>query len=199
LAIAEALDPGESTSHHEPIRGPVTSDPVKETIQMTTNLSDYPAEHALARDLLIHAINGPEINHWASVHGYTVDCPPEQVRAQGVHTTDRSAWVIDLDDISRAVTKLVEQPLACGHLLGGDTEPLIAVSHALAAARATHLTRVADLPPGDDVAPNYDRDNFECMVTEIVFRVAVASEAIPLMQVPLGVRAQLRSASPAAR
>lgn len=143
---------------------------------MTTNLNDYTAEQALARDLLIHAINDPEISHWAHVHGYTVDCPPEQVRAEGIHTTDRTAWVIDLDDISRAVTKLLEQPQACSHLFEGDSEPLIAVSHTLAAARASHLTRVAELPPGDGVAPNYDRDNFECMVTEIVFQVAVAGE-----------------------
>ena len=61
----------------------------------------YTAEQALARSVLLTAVNGG-INHWARVHGFTVDCPPEQVRAEGVDTEDdRSLWHVDLDDTHR--------------------------------------------------------------------------------------------------
>ncbi|HEV7195793.1 MAG TPA: hypothetical protein VGN19_07630, partial [Pedococcus sp.] len=56
----------------------------------------YTTEQALARSVLLTAVNGG-INHWARVHGFTVDCPPEQVRAEGVDTVDdRSLWHVDL-------------------------------------------------------------------------------------------------------
>ena len=138
----------------------------------------YTPEQALARDVLLAAVNGAS-NHWAHVHGYTVDCPPEQVRAEGINTTNRSVWIVDLDDITRAITKLIERPLACGDpniIL--DTGLLFSISATLAMARTRQLTRVANLPAPDAGLPDYDRGNFERMLTDVVFQVAVADEVI---------------------
>lgn len=143
-----------------------------------TDLSDYTTEQALARDLLIAAANSGS-THWARVHSLTVDCPPDQVRAEGIDTTDRSVWHIDLNDISRAITRLIQRPLDCGDPeFIRDTGLLTTVSQTLADAQSRHLARVADLSPGDVVTLGYARDNFEDMVTDVVLQVAIADEVI---------------------
>lgn len=143
-----------------------------------TNLSDYTAEQALARDLLITVLNGASL-YWAHVHGYTVDCPPDQVRAEGVDTSDRSVWIVDLDDISRAVTKLIERPLTCGDPeFVRDVGMLTCVSTTLATARARNLVRVANLPACEAGDPSYDRLEFEQLIADVVFQVAVNGEVI---------------------
>jgi hypothetical protein len=77
-------------------------------------MTDYPysPQQALARDVLTLAVNGG-ITRWARVHGYTVNCPPEQVRAEGIDIADRSLWTVDLGDIERAIAKLIATPDQC--------------------------------------------------------------------------------------
>lgn len=142
------------------------------------NLSDYTAEQALARDLLITVLNGASL-YWVRVHGYTVDCPPDQVRAEGVDTTDRSVWIVDLDDMTRAVTKLIERPLSCGDPeFVRDVGMLTCVSTTLATARARSLARVANLLACGAGDSGYDRAEFEQLIADVVFQVAVNDEVI---------------------
>jgi hypothetical protein len=140
---------------------------------------DYNPQQALARDLLIQAAVTGASNHWARMHGYTVKCRPEQVRADGLNTVASSVWVVDLGDISRAITKLIERPLACGDpAVVMDTGMLTCVSRTLATARLRQLTRVANLPACEAGRPNYDRTEFEEMVADVVLQVAVEGEVI---------------------
>ena len=80
---------------------------------MITAPTGYTAAQALARDLLNLALNGDARVYWAHVHGVSLDCPPEQVRAEGIHLSDRTVWSVDLDDVTRAVTTLIEHPGDC--------------------------------------------------------------------------------------
>ncbi len=141
-----------------------------------TNLDDYSPEQALARDLLIHALNGGASVYWAHVHGVTVDCPPEQVRAEGVDTVDdRSLWHVDLDDIQRSITKLIEHPEQCAAADSGiDFEQLHAVGESLADARTRQLTDIADI----QVVPARRADKIHLIIADHVFQVAVADEVI---------------------
>ncbi len=79
-----------------------------------TDLAGYSADQALNRDLLLNAVNGASL-HWARVHGYTADCAPDEVRAEGIDLGTRAVWSVDLDDIDRAVTILIDQPLTYAH------------------------------------------------------------------------------------
>ena len=74
-----------------------------------TDLTGYTTEQALNRDLLVNAVNGASL-HWARVHGNTADCPPDEVLAEGIHLGTRAVWSVDLDNIDRAVTVLIDQP-----------------------------------------------------------------------------------------
>lgn len=138
----------------------------------------YTAEQALSRDLLILALNGASL-YWVRVHGYTVDCPPDQVRAEGVDTTDRSVWIVDLDDMIRAVTKLIQRPLSCGDAeFVCDVGMLTCVGSTLAIARARNLASVANLPAFEAGGPGYNRLEFEQLIADVVFQVAVHDEVI---------------------
>jgi hypothetical protein len=130
----------------------------------------YTPEQAFARSVLLAALNGG-INHWARVHGFTVDCPPEQVRAEGVDTVDdRSLWHVDLDDIQRSITKLIEAPEQCAAPVSGlDHHPLKAISESLADARTRQLTDLADI---EETAMIHE------IIADHVFQVAVADEVI---------------------
>jgi hypothetical protein len=131
----------------------------------------YTPEQALARDVLLAAVNGG-INHWARVHGFTADCPPEQVRAEGVDTVDdRSMWYVDLADIQRSITKLIEQTAQCTAPDSGiDQEVLTDVGLALKAAL---IARRNNLPLAEDA-----RIETDARVADIVFQVAIADEVL---------------------
>lgn len=145
---------------------------------MTEQQSGYTPEQALARDLIATAVNG-SINHWARVHGYLIDCPPAAVRAEGIDIRDRSVWSADLADITRAITELIDAPQDCADPGSGiDAGLLRTVSHALHDARTRQLSRVADLIADPAAAPDHDRGEFERMVADVVFQVAVADEVI---------------------
>lgn len=145
---------------------------------MTEQQSGYTPEQAMARDLIDTAVNG-SINHWARVHGYLIDCPPAAVRAEGIDIRDRSVWSADLADITRAITKLIDAPQDCADPDSGiDAGLLRTVSHALHDARTRQLSRVADLIADPAASPDHDRGEFERMVADIVFQVAVADEVI---------------------
>jgi hypothetical protein len=135
----------------------------------------YTAEQALTRSILLTAVNGASL-YWARVHGYTVDCAAEQVHAEGIHLRDRSVWRVDLTDISRAVTKLIERPADCANREAiSDHRTLPYVSGTLAAARQQGLTRVADLTPAEaDYAPTQSRE----LIADVVFQLAVTDEVI---------------------
>jgi hypothetical protein len=128
----------------------------------------YSPEQALARDLLTLAVNGG-INHWARVHGYSVDCPPDQVRAEGIDIADRSLWTVELTDIEQAVTKVIEQPAACGALDSGVDQAIL--SHAATALHASLIAHRHQLPMTDDA--QLDR-----RIADIVIQVAIAGEVI---------------------
>ncbi len=135
----------------------------------------YTTEQAFARSVLLTAVNGG-INHWARVHGFTVDCQPEQVRAEGVDTVDdRSLWHVDLDDIQRSITKLIEAPEQCAAPDSGiDQDQLQAVSESLADARTRQLTDLADI----QIIPARHADKIHQIIADHVFQVAVADEVI---------------------
>jgi hypothetical protein len=135
----------------------------------------YTPEQALARSVLLTAVNGG-INHWARVHGFTVDCPPEQVRAEGVDTVDdRSLWHVDLDDIQRSITKLIEHPEHCAAPDSGiDLDQLHAVSESLADARTRQLTDITEI----QIIPPRHADKIHLIIADHVFQVAVADEVI---------------------
>jgi len=135
----------------------------------------YTAEQALARSILLTAVNGASL-YWARVNGYTVDCTPEQVHAEGIHLRHRSVWSVDLTDISGAVTKLIERPHRLVHPEAiSDNRTLPYVSGTLAAARQQGLTRVADLEPAEaDYTPTESRE----LIADVVFQLAVTDEVI---------------------
>jgi hypothetical protein len=135
----------------------------------------YTPEQALARSMLLTAVNGASL-YWARVHGYTVDCAAEQIHAEGIHLRDRSVWSVDLTDISRAVTKLIERPTDCADPQSiSDNRTLPYVRDALAAARQQGLTRVADLEPAEaDYTPTQSRE----LIADVVFQLAVTDEVI---------------------
>lgn len=134
------------------------------------------AEQALNRDLLVNAVNGAS-PHWARVHGYTADCPLDEVLAEGIHLDTRAMRSVDIDDIDCAVRKLVDRPLECGDVdVLIDTGVLTSVGSILAAARRGGLTTVASLPAMQAPEPGYDRAEFEDVVTDVVLQVAVADE-----------------------
>ncbi|PZS25441.1 MAG: hypothetical protein DLM61_19955 [Pseudonocardiales bacterium] len=135
----------------------------------------YTPEQALARSILLTAVNGG-INHWARVHGFTVDCPPEQVRAEGIDTVDgRSLWHVDLDDIQLSITKLIEQPEQCAAPDSGiDFEQLHAVGESLTDAITRRLNDLADI----QIIPARHADKIHLIIADHVFQVAVAGEVI---------------------
>jgi hypothetical protein len=140
-----------------------------------TDECTYTPEQALARSILLTAINGASL-YWARVHDYTVDCAAEQIHAEGIHLRDRSVWGVDLTDISRAVTKLIERPLDCADPESiSDSRTMPYVSGTLDAARQQGLTRVADLAPAEaDYSPTQSRE----LIADVVFQLAVTDEVI---------------------
>lgn len=129
----------------------------------------YTPEQTLARDILLAAVSGG-INHWARVHGFTVNCPAEQIRAEGVDVIDdRSLWHVNLTDVQDAITKLVEQPADCAaRHCGIDPSVFTGVGLAL---QATLIARRNDLPLARDARVETDP-----RIADIVFQVAVANE-----------------------
>ena len=145
------------------------------------DLTGYTAEQALNRDLLVHAVNGASL-HWARVHGYTADCPPDHVRAEGINVHTRAMWRVDLDDIERAVRKVIERPLACGDVdVIIDAGLLTCVGEILTVARRRRLTHVASLPAVQAGRLHYNRTEFEQMVADVVLQVAVGRRGHLLM------------------
>ena len=131
----------------------------------------YSPEQALARDVLITAVNGG-INHWARVHGYTADCPPEQARAEGVDTVDdRSLWHVDLADIQRSINKLIEQPARCAAPDSGIDQDVL--SNVGIALQARLIARRNNVALGQDA-----RVATDSRIADIVFQVAVADEVV---------------------
>lgn len=141
-----------------------------------TDLTGYTAEQALNRDLLISAVNGASL-HWARIHGYTADGAPEEVLAEGVHLGTRAVWSVDLDDIDRAVTILIDQPLTYARPDRiSDPQLLTLVSSALAAARERGVTTAAEIPGVADSVTDYHPAAFEQLVVDVVFQIAALGE-----------------------
>ncbi len=137
--------------------------------------STGPPEPAFARSIRLTAVNGGT-NHWARVHGFTLDCPPEQVRAEGVDTVDdRSLWRVDLDDIQRSITKLIEQPAQClAPDSGIDREQLHAVGETLADARTRRPNDITEI----QIVPARHAEDIHLIIADHAFQVAVADEVI---------------------
>lgn len=135
----------------------------------------YTPEQAFARDLLITAVNGG-INRWARVHGYLVDAPAEQVRAEGIDLMDRSVWSITLADLTVAIDKLINDPAQYADPGSGiDTDLIGSVSQLLAAARTHGLTTLAAALGTSATDPAGPLGH---AVADIVFQVALADEVI---------------------
>src|ERR1700748_3293926 len=83
-------------------------------------------EQAFARDVLIVAVNGG-INRWAHVHGYSIDVPADQVRAEGIDVGDRSIWTVTLAELQAAMKQLAGDPdrYACGETRAGTSRQRI--------------------------------------------------------------------------
>lgn len=141
-----------------------------------TSPTGYTAEQALARDLLNVALNGGASVYWAHVHGVHLDGSPEQVRAEGIHLSDRSVWSVDLDDITGAVNELIRYPeLAAEPGAVSDARTLPYVSSALYTGRQQDLRRVADLPVADaDYTPAQAHE----LIADVVFQLAATGAVI---------------------
>lgn len=134
----------------------------------------YTPEQAFARDLLITAVNGG-INRWARVHGYTVVAPAEQIRAEGIDTTDRSVWSITLADLNSAIDKLISDPAQCADPGSGiDPELIGSVSEILADARERRIDSLTAIR----IVATWHADAITQIVADVVFQVAVADEVI---------------------
>jgi hypothetical protein len=134
----------------------------------------YTPEQAFARDLLITAVNGG-INRWARVHGYLIDAPADQVRAEGIDTMDRSVWSITLADLTAAIDKLITDPAQCADPGSGiDTELIGSVSEILADARERRIESLSAIR----IIPARHTDPIGQIVADVVFQVAVADEVI---------------------
>ena len=132
----------------------------------------YTPEQAFARDLLITAVNGG-INRWARVHGYTVDAPAEQIRAEGIDTVDRSVWSITLADLNSAIDKLISDPAQCADPGSGiDPELIGSVSEILADARERRIDSLTAIR----IIATRHTDAITQIVADAVFQVAVADE-----------------------
>lgn len=143
-----------------------------------TDLAGYSADQALNRGLLLNAVNGASL-HWARVHGYTAACAPDEVRAEGIHLGTRAVWSVDLDDIDRAVTILIDQPFTYVHPDRiSDPQLLTLVSSALAVARERGVSTVAEIPGVADGVTDYDPGVFESLVVDVVFQIATLVEVI---------------------
>jgi hypothetical protein len=148
----------------------MTRDHDSEEPDMTDEFT-YTPEQALARSILLTAVNGASL-YWARVHGYTVNCAPAQVHAEGVDTLDdRSLWHVDLDAIQRSITKLIEQPAHCAAPDSG-IDPDVPTNVGLA-LQAALIARRNNLPLAEDARVETDP-----RIADIVFQVAVADEVI---------------------
>ena len=128
----------------------------------------------MARDLLITAVNGG-INRWARVHGYTVDAPAEQIRAEGIDTTDRSVWSITLADLNSAIDKLITDPAQCADPGSGiDPELIGSVSEILADARERRIDSLTAIR----IVSTRHTDAIAQIVADVVFQVSVADGVI---------------------
>jgi hypothetical protein len=141
-------------------------------------LAGYTAEQALDRDLLVRAVNGASLR-WARVHGYTADGPLEQVLAKAIHLGTRGVWSVDLDDIDRAVTVLIDQPLTYARP-DRISDPLLLtlVSSAFAAARDQAVTTVDAIPGVAGGVADYDPEAFDQLVVDVVFQIAALGQVI---------------------
>lgn len=137
------------------------------------DLTDYTAEQALSRDLLIYALNGGASGNWIHVHGVSVDCPPEQIRTEGIHIADRSVWSVGLADITRAVTKLIKHPSQCADPHSTvDMDQLLSVSGTLHAARHDHVRELAAIR----FTPDRHSEPLHLIIADLVMQVAVTGE-----------------------
>jgi len=130
----------------------------------------YSPEQALARDVLIIAVNGG-ITHWARVHGYQVDCPPEQVSAEGVDVEDdRSLWRVTLPDLQDAITKIAENPGGCVESYQPDSE----YGELVELLRSVR-TQLSDGAALLDIAETAELDG---AAADMIFQVATCGEVI---------------------
>ena len=140
-----------------------------------SDATGYSPDQALARDLLVTALSGASL-YWARVHGYIAEGTPEQIRAEGIHIKDRAVWTVNLDDITDAVTELIEHPdliAAPGAISDNRTLPYVAAT--LAAARQQELRRVVDLATAD---ADYSATESHELIADVVFQLAATGEVI---------------------
>jgi hypothetical protein len=134
----------------------------------------YTPEQAFARELLAAAVNGG-INRWARVHGYLIDAPADQVRAEGLDTVDRSVWSITLGDLNTAIDKLITNPEQYAEAGSGIDPGLIGgVSEILADARERRIDSLTAIRS----VPTRRTGPIAQIVADVVFQVAVADEVI---------------------
>jgi hypothetical protein len=135
----------------------------------------YTPEQAFARDVLIAAVNGG-INRWAHVHGYLIDAPADQIRAEGIDKTDRSIWHITLADLQNALHKLTTDP---EQYAAPDAPTVAARVHAAAATiraaqgkLAAGITPTSGLPFYADLMPSIGD------AADVVVQIAATAEVI---------------------
>ena len=110
------------------------------------------------------------------MHGYLIDAPAEQVRAEGIDTMDRSVWSITLADLTAAIDKLISDPAQCADPGSGiDTDRIESVSQTAGSSprRPAHH-------PGRSARHRRYRPGrpLSHVVADVVFQVAVADEVI---------------------
>lgn len=128
----------------------------------------YSPKQALARDVLAIAVNGG-INHWARVHGFRTDCPPAQVRVEGIDTRDdRSLWQLDLNDIQPVIDTLINDPSAYAQD-GSGVDPAVLRAAGDVMRDALGPPRGTPAVSGGDITPE---------IADLVIQIAVAGSVL---------------------
>lgn len=137
----------------------------------------YTPEQAFARDLLIAAVNGG-INRWARVHGYSVDVPADQVRAEGIDIGDRYVWTVTLAELQAAMNKLAAHPDLCASHDSAAAASRERVQAAATTIRVAHAKLAAGLNPASGLSFYGDLMSRISETADVAVQVAVAGEVI---------------------
>ena len=124
----------------------------------------YDPHEAFARHLLTVTVRSGAVNGWARVHGYTVDCPPRQVRAAGVDVHTDVLRRVDLSDVTAAAKTFAANPR--GRPPAADEAR---VSTALAAIHADPSRGSYPSPP--DLAARIDQ-----RAAALIFQIAARGQ-----------------------
>lgn len=137
-----------------------------------SHATTYTAQQCFAQDVLAAALAGG-IAHWARVGDVHRDPNGAPVAAAGVDLDDtRSAWSVDLADVTRAIARVIDHPEDC-FAPDATINPLFTGSIPVLLRAIRHQLDTAGYP-----LPRFFTDRVDAVMGDIVVQVAVAGEVI---------------------